>query len=99
MRDSLDKTLIPVSAACRMFPGRNGKGISRATLWRWMTSGVGRGRVRLDSVKVGGVRYVAGREAIERFIAALNGEAVAVKSTEQSREAERTEKVLLAEGF
>ncbi len=99
MRDSLDKTLIPVSAACRMFPGRNGKGISRATLFRWMTTGVGSGRVRLDSLKVGGVRYVAGREAVDRFIVALNGGVAVVNPAAQLREARRTEDLLDAEGF
>ena len=42
-----------------------------ATVWRWCLRGV-RG-VKLESLVVGGVRYTS-HEAIERFLARLNGQ-------------------------
>ena len=58
----------------------------------------GAGGVRLESEKVGGTRYVK-KDSLDRFIAALNHRPEVAKPADQSREAERTERVLLAEGF
>ena len=81
---------------CKLFPGRTGRGISRATAMRWMLAGVG--GVRLESLKVGGARYIS-RESLDRFIAALNHRPEVVKPVDRDREAERTERLLAAEGF
>lgn len=81
---------------CKLFPGQNGRGISRATAMRWMLNGVG--GVRLDSTKIGGARYTT-REAVERFIAALNHRPVAAEPIGNDREAERIDRLLASEGF
>jgi hypothetical protein len=81
---------------CKLFPGRNGRGISRATAMRWMLNGVG--GVRLESTKIGGARYTS-REAIERFVAALNHRPATVKPIDQGHEAEQIARLLDAEGL
>lgn len=70
MIDARAETLLAPKQACRVVPGRTGRGISLATLWRWMSKG--RRGVALESVLVGGARYTS-MEAIARFIAACNG--------------------------
>jgi hypothetical protein len=64
--------MLSIRQLCRLFPGRGGRGISRATVARWMFRGVG--GVRLASTKVGGARY-SSRSAVDEFLAALNGQA------------------------
>jgi hypothetical protein len=61
--------LIRPKDACRLFPGRSGKGISLATCWRWMLHG--RRGVKLESLLAFGTRYTS-HEAVARFLAALN---------------------------
>ena len=70
MINSETETLILPKDICRMFPGRSGNGISLSTVWRWMLHG--RRRQKLDSLIVGGTRYTS-REAVQRFVAGLNG--------------------------
>lgn len=96
MIDPETEMLMLPKDACRMIPGRAGRGVSRATLWRWMMVGL-RG-VKLESCLCGGVRYTS-RHAVRRFIAAVNGHAHVTKPADQSREARRVEALLDAEGF
>ena len=67
--DTDAETLISLSEARTAFPG--GKRLSLATLHRWRLHGV-RG-VRLETILIGGLRYVS-RESIARFIAAQNAD-------------------------
>lgn len=56
-----------------------------STVWRWVTRGV-RGE-KLESVRVGGV-VCTSRQAIERFLARLNGGAAVTSTQNQTRERE-----------
>ena len=95
MIDIQTEHLVSFKNASKMIPGRSGGGVSRATIWRWALTG--RRGVRLESVLLGD-RFTS-VEAIARFVAALNKTPVTAKPADQNREAERTEKILLAEGF
>jgi Protein of unknown function (DUF1580) len=50
--------------------GREVFRVAPATAWRWALRGVG--GVRLESFKVGGLRYTS-REACQRFLDRING--------------------------
>jgi len=91
----------PVSPkdVCRMLPGRTGNGVSLSTVFRWMLKGC-QGQ-KLESLIVGGVRYTS-REAVERFVARLNGRENGHSSrrrADQTREVQRVEHELDAQGF
>jgi hypothetical protein len=68
--DGEDLFLLP--AARPLFPSRT----NRATIFRWATRGVRirDNRIRLECVKIGAYLYTS-REAVKRFIAALNAPA------------------------
>src|SRR5262249_29810591 len=54
--------------------GRDGRPVHVSTILRWILSGVrgpDGGKVRLDGARIGG-RWTTSREALERFLAALN---------------------------
>lgn len=87
---------ISIKQFCKLFPGRTGRGISRATAMRWMFRGVG--NVQLKSTKIGGTRYVS-REAVEEFIAALNGQTRDAKPADRTRDSKLVEQMLMEEGF
>lgn len=72
------ESLITMSAAAKLTAGRP----HPSSLWRWTKKGVG--GVRLESVQVGG-RVFTSREALQRFVAALNPATV---PTEAEAEAE-----------
>ena len=67
--DLENERLIPLREVARMFPGRTGRGVSMATVWRWVTHG--RRGVRLAAIFVGGARY-SSRSAVERWIIDCN---------------------------
>ncbi len=71
MIDLQSETLIPLKEVCRMFPGRSGKGMSLSSVWRWVLHG--RRGHKLESLRIGGQRCTS-REAVSRFITALNAE-------------------------
>lgn len=75
MIDHEHEELISTTEACRRFPGQHGRGISLATLWRWIRTG--RSGTRLETVRIGGRVYTS-REAIQRFVRALNREGAEV---------------------
>jgi hypothetical protein len=62
------------AAAARLVPSRRGGTACPSTLWRWSTAGArapdGR-RIQLERVRIGATWYTS-REAVERFLAALN---------------------------
>ena len=95
--DIRNEELVAVSKAPALIPGRPG----RATVWRWVLTGV-RGQ-RLETLLVGGRRYTS-REAIERFIAATtaasNGEPAPTRTSRQRERAiEQAERELAAAGI
>ena len=96
MIDINSEKLIPLNAACQLIPGRAGKGISRSTIWRWALTG--RRGLKLESVLLSD-RYTS-IEAIQRFVAKLNGlPTAAVQADRNAREAKRVEAILAAEGL
>jgi hypothetical protein len=57
-------------------PGRSGKPVAPATLWRWWKDGVrvpGGGRVRLEACRLG-CRLITSKPALERFLLAQQHE-------------------------
>ena len=90
--DTETEELIPLKQLGLMFPGRAGKAISRATLFRWMLKGV-KGH-KLESLLIGGKR-VSSRQAVARFLDSLNPGAC----HHRTGEAEAVAKVLDAEGL
>ena len=68
-----------------------------ATRWRWANKGVGRPRVRLESVRIGGVRYTS-VEAVNRFIQRLNSPGD-LPPAGPSNAATRAAEALAARGF
>ncbi len=96
MIDIEKERLIPLNQAGRHIPGRAGKPISRATLWRWALKG--RRGVRLESLLLS--ERMTSFEAIQRFVAKLNGlPTAAVQAECKGREAKRVEAILAAEGL
>jgi hypothetical protein len=80
MIDHENEHLLSMTAAAKLLPGRP----NVATLWRWRTGGC-RGH-RLETILFGGRRYTS-REAIKRFLGAINGEPI---SSETPRQRERS---------
>jgi hypothetical protein len=95
MIDIQTEHLISLKDACNLIPGRAGKSISRATIWRWALAG--RRGVRLETVLLGD--RLTSVEAIARFVAALNGLTHDTKPTDRGHHAAMVEKQLVAEGF
>ena len=91
-----EKLLTPKQVAA-MFPGRAGKGVALATVWRWL-SGHGRRGVVLESIVVGGSRYCS-REAVSRFVRQVNAQPVPNRDRRKEDEADVVAKLLEAEGF
>jgi hypothetical protein len=87
--------LISLQDACRLIPGRSGKAIARATIWRWALKG--HKGVRLESVVLG--CRLTSHEAIKRFVAAQNHHPAAAKPVDHEREVQRVERLLASEGF
>ncbi len=92
MIDYEHEQLIPIKQVCKMFPGRAGNGISLASVWRWVLHG--RRGHKLETIIVGGERYTS-REAVRRFLAALNDDA----AYSQDHASELAERQLEGEGF
>jgi hypothetical protein len=69
--DLASEQVFPLSAPPPWLVGRTGRPVHRSTLERWSKTGV-RGGVRLESALLG-VTRVSSVEAVERFMAQLNG--------------------------
>lgn len=76
MIDHETEHLLSMTAAAKLLPGRP----NVATLWRWRTAGC-RGH-RLETILFGGRRYTS-REAITRFLCAINGEPIRSETPRQ----------------
>jgi hypothetical protein len=86
MIDHEREQLLSMTAAAKFLPGRP----SVETLWRWRTAGC-RGH-KLETLLFGGRRYTS-REAIARFLAAINGEPIRTETPRQrERSIERAER-------
>lgn len=73
MIDINAESLMTLSKAAKTLPnGRAGKPVHVATMHRWC-SPTGAGGVRLETVKIGGVRFTS-REALARFISRCSGD-------------------------
>lgn len=74
----IDERLIPLNDAAAMLPRPGGRAVSKISLWRWATKGIGSPRLpagckaRLDTIKLGATRYTS-VEALTRFAALLDG--------------------------
>ncbi|MCR9248570.1 MAG: DUF1580 domain-containing protein [bacterium] len=56
--DPSDTTLRPLAEYTDRLPSRRrGRKLNRATLWRWATRGLQGGRIRLETVRLGGGRF------------------------------------------
>lgn len=65
----LNETVIGMSEAARALPRVNGVRLHPTCVWRWARRGV-RG-VKLETARIGG-RVVTSREALGRFLAAID---------------------------
>lgn len=72
MIDPTTEQLIDLAEVCRIC-GTNGRPLHPSTAWRWVFDGRGPDRVRLETVRIGG-RTRTSRQALQRFLAALNPE-------------------------
>ena len=87
--------LIPLNQAGRHIPGRAGKPVSRATLFRWALKG--RRGVKLESILLGD--RLTSIEAITRFVIKLNNIPPAPTPADRTHEAEGVAMALKQEGF
>lgn len=95
----LDDELFPMTQAPRHFPGPAPKP-HVSTFVRWAMRGVGRGRVKLETVMIGGRRYTS-RAALIRFIARLSDVSVQkeLHSRERGEAMQRAQRELDADGI
>ncbi len=87
MTQSSDE-LIPLAKVAKFLPPELGK-VHSSTATRWALQGIGNPRVKLETLKIGGRRFVT-RELLAKFIAALSrmqgaGEDVTVSSKRQQQ--------------
>lgn len=80
---------LTLAEAARTLPGRRGRPVSQAAVYRWCVRGV-RG-VKLESVRVGGQLFTTA-EALARFLEALN-------SDDPSKQRKQTRDVLKKAGI
>ena len=82
-----DEELLTLSGAAKRLPnGRAGKPVHVATLHRWASPGGLQG-VRLETIKVGGIRYTSA-EALERFITKCSADN-ALREPQSTRQRQR----------
>ncbi len=70
MIDVTTENLITLAEAAKLVPGRHGRGVHVASVYRWAMTGC-RG-TKLETVAVGGARLTS-REAVARFAARCSG--------------------------
>ena len=86
-----NEEMLTLAEAAKLLPrGRSGGPIHVATLHRW-SAGHNKFGARLETVRIGGVRYTS-REALERFIAKLNGSEIVVSFTKCAGEKKKRAK-------
>jgi hypothetical protein len=82
----LNDELFPLSKARNHYPTPNPP--HPATLMRWALKGVGKAKIKLETVKIGGRRYTS-RAALEAFVARLSGATSTAAATQRRRESYR----------
>ena len=99
--DVQTEELLTLSAAAKRLPsGRAGKSVHTATLHRWASQG-GLSGNRLETIKIGGVRYTSA-QALKRFIERCStGDANCQSrpTRQRRREVEKAESELEAAGI
>jgi hypothetical protein len=106
MIDLQSEDVVTLTRAAKLLPKNDrDKPVHVSTLYRWATRGVGSGgqKVRLETLRLGGVR-VTSREALQRFaerVTALEDgdEYPSTESLNTSRRAEKAEAELDAAGI
>jgi hypothetical protein len=95
--DPLTEEILSLSCAARRLPRlRNDRPVSPATLWRWAARGVR--DVRLETIKIGGATCTS-VEALQRFIAALNGRPSPTTKANRVKHDEAVERELSTRGI
>jgi hypothetical protein len=74
MVDLAKEQVFPLAVPPVWLVGRTGKTVHRTTLERWHKLGLKGGQIKLETTLVGATR-VSSVEAVERFLAQLNGQA------------------------
>ena len=95
MIDHEVEDLIPFETCGLLIPGRP----SRCTLYRWAFKGIN--SVKLESLVVGHKRFTS-KEAIGRFIAAMNADqapAPSITKSQRARQAATADRLLAAAGL
>ena len=92
----LQENMLTLPQAAKLIPGRSGTGVGVSTVWRWVLTGC-RGQ-RLESCMVGGSRMTS-QEAIERFLAAINGTTPAQLPANRQAAIAKAERELSAAGI
>jgi hypothetical protein len=93
MIDHETERLLSMTEAAKLLPGRP----DVSTLWRWRTGGC-RGH-KLETILFGGRRYTS-REAITRFLTAINGQPIQAETPRQRERAiDRAERKAKAMGL
>ncbi|MBX7103012.1 MAG: DUF1580 domain-containing protein [Gemmataceae bacterium] len=91
-----NETLYPLQKSAALFPGIRPH---IATITRWAMRGVGKNRVRLATVMIGGRRYTT-HAAVVEFVQRLNQQqCVAVSERQRGRQILAAENLLDAEGI
>jgi len=97
MIDIATETVLALTEAAAVLPPLRGrKRPSYSTLWRWATKGIN--GVRLETVKIGGTSFTS-REALQRFVAALNAEPTPAPVHVDRRPADEAQARLREKGF
>jgi hypothetical protein len=95
--DPFAEEILTLSQAAKRLPRlRDDRPVAPSTLWRWATAGL-RG-IRLETIRVGGATCTS-REALGRFLDALNGRPAQIDSHSQARHDESVEAELAARGI
>ena len=77
------ESIIGLTAAAKRLPKlRNDRPVSPATIWRWYRFGIH--GIKLETIVVGGTRATS-VEALNRFLAAINGQTMAETATDSGQ--------------
>jgi hypothetical protein len=86
----LNEELFPLTMARKHYPAPSPP--SACTFFRWALKGVGKDKIKLETVKIGGRRFT-NRDALARFAASLTS----VTAVREERDRQRTESFRRAE--
>ncbi len=93
-----ESEMLPLTQIAKLLPPPL-HGVHASTAIRWALHGVGNPKVRIETVKVGGRRFVT-RAAVARFVAHLSaGPAAQATAADRGEEVLRAEQELDADGL